>query len=105
MPAPATPIQVMTFAEALPPYREEVISVLCELAELCRQEEGCLRFDLYCDTKRPCVVNTIEIWDSLDSHTRHLNSTLVGRGVLMLIGKVKGLPEIRILTPLNEMSE
>ncbi|WP_018606406.1 putative quinol monooxygenase [Uliginosibacterium gangwonense] len=98
------PVHVLTVAEALPEYREEVLSVLCELAELCRQEEGCLRFDLYCDTNHPCRLNTIEVWDSLDAHARHLNSTLVGRGVLMLIGKVKGLPDIRILTPLSEMS-
>jgi len=100
---PSTPVHIITLAEAMPEHRDEVFSVLCELAELCRQEEGCLRFDLYCDSAHPNKLNTIEVWDSVASHTHHLNSTHVGRGVLMLIGKVKGLPDIRVLNPLNEM--
>jgi len=101
----ASPVHIITLAEALPEYREEVYTVLSELAELCRQEEGCLRFDLYCDSHVACKLSTIEVWDSLESHARHLNSTLVGRGVLMLVGKIKGIPDIRILQPLNEMPE
>lgn len=101
---PSAPIHVITLAEALPEYREEVFSVLCKLAELCRQEEGCLRFDLYCDAAHPNMLNTIEVWDGIESHGRHLNSAHVGRGVLTLIGKVKGIPDIRILKPLNEMA-
>ncbi len=102
---PSQPVQIVTLAEALPAFRDEVFSVLSELAELCRQEEGCLRFDLYCDASNPNKLNTLELWESVEAHNRHLNSTHVGRGVLTLIGKVKGLPDVRILQPLNELTE
>lgn len=101
----SSPVQIMTIAEVLPEYRDEVLVELSELVELCRQEEGCLRFDLYCDANHPCQLNTIETWDSRESHARHLDSRLLGHGILGMIGKFKGLPTIRLLTPINELTE
>ena len=101
----AKPIHAMILAEVRPECRAEALEVLTEMVDLCRQEEGCLRFDLYCDKQHPCLLNTIEEWDSLESHAQHLASRLVESRILSLVGKFKGLPTIRILTPLNEMAE
>jgi len=98
-------IHVITLAEADSEYVEEVRQILQEMADLHRQEEGCLRFDVYADAARPNRFNTIEVWESAEAHARHLNSALVTRSVLMLIGKVRGLPDIRMLEPINEMKE
>ena len=98
-------IHVITLAEADSEYVEEVRQILQEMAALHRQEEGCLRFDVYADAARPSRFNTIEVWENVEAHKRHLNSNLVTRSVLMLIGKVRGLPDIRILNPVNEMAE
>ncbi len=101
----SSPIHVITLAEALPEHFPEVLETLSALANLCRQEEGCLRFDVYIDTKQPYLLNTIESWVSQEDHQRHLDSAHVARGVLSLIGKMKGLPDIRILRPISELRE
>jgi len=102
---PAQSIHVITLAEAETAHIETVREILQEMAELHRQEEGCMRFDVYADTARPGRFNTIEVWENLAAHKRHLNSALVTRSVLMLIGKVRGLPDIRVLTPISEMAD
>lgn len=99
------PIHAMVLAEALPQHREEVTRILRELTELCRQEEGCLRFDVYADNDQPCRFNTIELWESQDALRRHLDSPLVSRAVRSLFGKMRGLPQIRVLAPVNELRD
>lgn len=101
----SAPIHVITLAEALPEHFHEVLETLSSLANLCRQEEGCLRFDVYVDSKKPYQLNTIESWVSAADHQRHLDSAHVVRGVLSLIGKMKGLPDIRLLRPISELRE
>lgn len=98
----AQPIHVITLAEALPEHFVEVLETLSELAGLCRQEEGCLRFDVYTDSRNPYLLNTIEVWESVEAHRCHLDSTLAARGVLLLMGKMKSLPDIRVLHPISE---
>lgn len=98
-------IHVITLAEAEPAHIESVREILQSMAELHRQEEGCLRFDVYADAAKPHRFNTIEVWESLDAHKRHLNAPLVTRSVLMLIGKMRGLPDIRILNTVSEMPD
>jgi quinol monooxygenase YgiN len=99
------PIHVITLAEALPEHFAEVLVTLAGIANLCRQEEGCLRFDVYADTKQPYRLNTLESWASIEAHQRHLDSTHVARGILSLIGKMNGLPDVRILRPISELAE
>lgn len=97
------PIHVITLAEADPQHFAEVLKTLSEMADLCRQEEGCLRFDVYADSKHPFALNTIEIWESIEAHKRHLDSPHVTRGVLSLLGKMRGLPDIRVLRAISEL--
>jgi quinol monooxygenase YgiN len=99
----AHPIHVITLAEALPEHFETVLSTLTEMADLCRQEEGCLRFDVYADSKHLYTLNTIEAWVSLEAHKRHLDTPHVTRGVLSLLGKMKGMPDIRVLRTISEL--
>lgn len=101
-PMSSHPVHIITLAEALPEHFVEVLETLSELAGLCRQEEGCLRFDVYSDSRNPYLLNTIETWESVEAHRRHLDSTLVARGILLLMGKMKGLPDIRVLHPISE---
>ena len=64
-----------------------------------------MRFDVYADAARPNRFNTIEVWESAEAHKRHLDSTLVARSVMMLIGKIRGLPDIRVLRVVSEMAD
>lgn len=97
------PVHVLTLAEALPQHLEEVSQILHDMAELHRQEEGCLRFDIYNDRKHPARLNTIEVWVSREAHERHMNSTLVTKSVMLLFGKVRGMPEVRVLNAISEL--
>jgi quinol monooxygenase YgiN len=99
------PVHVITLAEALPKHIEEVRQILRDMAELHRQEEGCLRFDVYADRKAPTRLNTIEVWVSREAHQRHLDSTLVAKSIMLLFGKVRGVPEVRVLDTISEMEE
>lgn len=99
------PIHVITLAEALPKHIEEVRQILHDMAELHRQEEGCLRFDIYADRKAPTRLNTIEVWLSREAHQRHMDSSLVAKSIMLLFGKVRGMPEVRVLDPISELEE
>lgn len=101
----ARPIHAMVLAEALPQHREEVTAILRELTELCRQEEGCLRFDIYADADQPCRLNTIELWASAEAMQAHLDSPLVARAIKSLFGKMRGLPQVRVLDAISELND
>jgi quinol monooxygenase YgiN len=101
----ARPIHAMVLAEALPQHQEAVLATLRELADLCRQEEGCLRFDVYIDSDQPCLLNTIELWANAAALQAHLDSPLVATAVSRLFGKMRGLPQVRILKPINELPD
>lgn len=96
-------VHVITLAEALPKHLEEVRQILQEMCELHRQEEGCLRFDIYADKTHPTRLNTIEVWESVQAHQHHMDSTLVAKSIMMLFGKVRGVPDVRILDVISEM--
>jgi len=53
---------------------EEVISLYKELVELTRQEEGCIKYELYQDEKDSNIIAMIEEWESREALNRHLNS-------------------------------
>lgn len=101
----ARPIHAMVLAEALPQHLKEVSATLKELTELCRQEEGCLRFDVYADLDQPCRFNTIELWASAEALQQHLDSPIVARAIKALFGKMRGLPQVRVLDPVNELPD
>jgi quinol monooxygenase YgiN len=101
---PSKAIHVITLAEALPNHIEEVHQLLQDLANLHRQEEGCLRFDIYADKNNPARLNTIEVWESEQAHQKHMNSALVAKSILMFFGKVRKVPDVRILGIISEMT-
>lgn len=96
------PINVIIIAEALPAHLDDVHAIMAEVANLSRMEEGCLRYDVYSDSEHPTRMNTIELWQDQASLDRHLASPHVRRGVMQLIGKMAGLPQLRILRPAVE---
>lgn len=102
---PANAFHVITLAEAIPAHIEEIHTQLREMANLHRQEEGCLRFDVYADINNPALLNTIEVWTDEAAYRRHLDSPLLAHSVMQLIGKVSGLPQIRVLGAISEFGE
>lgn len=76
--------------------------MMAEVANLSRMEEGCLRYDVYADRDHPTRMNTIELWQDQAALDRHLASPHVRSGVMQLIGRMAGLPQLRVLTPVVE---
>jgi len=99
------PIYVVTLAEALPAHLKLVTDKLHELADLSRMSEGCLRFDIYCDTDQPCRFNTIELWATREDHQRHIDSPLLFKTISSLFGKMAGMPQVRVLSPISVLED
>ncbi|WP_341678779.1 putative quinol monooxygenase [Niveibacterium sp. SC-1] len=97
------PVHVITLAEVLPPYQNTVIETLRHVAELTRQEEGCLRFDVYCDRAQPTRINTIETWADEEALKRHRSTPYVNTAILSLVGKVAGIPQMRVLNVVDQL--
>ena len=97
-------IQVIALADAIPRYQAEVYAILREVAQLSRQEEGCLRYDVYADADKPHRINTIELWATPEALDRHFKSVHVKRAVSMLMGKMAGIPQFRVLKPVDELN-
>ncbi|QSI78897.1 MULTISPECIES: putative quinol monooxygenase [Niveibacterium] len=95
-------IHVITLAEIVPQHESEVIQVLRTAAVLTRQEDGCLRYDLYRDTTNPMRINTIEVWADEASLNRHMNAPHVKQAIMTLIGKLAGIPQFRVLQVVDE---
>lgn len=98
----STPIHVIALAEIVPQHEALVLKVLTELATLTRQEEGCLRYDLYRDAANPMRVNTIELWVDEASLNRHMSAPHLKTAIMTLIGKLAGIPQFRVLAAIDE---
>lgn len=98
-------IHVITLAEIVPQHQEEVVRVLRNVAELTRQEDGCLRYDLYRDVATPMRINTIEVWTDEASLNRHMNAPHVKTAIMSLIGKLSGIPQFRVLQAVDEFGD
>jgi len=97
------PVHVITLAEMVPKHQASVIDTLRHVAELTRQEEGCLRFDIYRDRDNPLRINTIEIWADEASLKRHRSATYVNTAIFSLVGKVNGMPQMRVLDAVDQL--
>jgi len=53
---------------------EEVLALYKELVEDTREEEGCIKYELYQDEKDSNIIAMIEEWESREALNRHLNS-------------------------------
>ncbi|MCX9156584.1 antibiotic biosynthesis monooxygenase [Niveibacterium sp. 24ML] len=98
------PIHVIALAEIVPQHEEEAIRVLRHAAELTRQEEGCLRYDLYREGSNPLRINTIEVWADEASLNRHMSAPHVKAAIMALIGKLAGIPQFRVLKAIDEFN-
>jgi quinol monooxygenase YgiN len=98
-------IHVITLAEIVPQHEDEVIRILRQAAELTRQEEGCLRYDLYREGSNPLRINTIEVWADQASLNRHMSAAHVKSAIMALIGKLAGIPQFRVLQAVDEFAD
>ena len=97
-------LHVITLAEIVPSHEAEVLRVLQHVAQLTRQEEGCLRYDIYRDSTNPMRINTIEVWSDEAALNRHMNAPHLKQAIMQLIGKLAGIPQFRVLHALDEFA-
>lgn len=98
-------VQVIILAEIVPEHEPYVRKVLHDIATMSRQEEGCLRFDIYRDDANPMKINTLEEWVDHAALDRHLGAPYMKTAILKLVGKLVAIPEFRVLQAIDELAD
>ncbi|MBO4312957.1 MAG: antibiotic biosynthesis monooxygenase [Desulfovibrio sp.] len=57
--------------------RERVLELVLRFVEPARREEGCLYYNVYEDTERPCTFYIVDGWKDDKAVRRHANHPLV----------------------------
>jgi quinol monooxygenase YgiN len=68
--------------------RDEVLTLLEEMIAKTRQEDGCIKYELYELDGDPNVLTFIEEWESMDKLSAHMNSEHFKR-IIPLLGDYK----------------
>lgn len=63
---------------------DEVIELCKELVQLTREEEGCIKYEMFQDEQDPCILTMIEEWESRDHLNSHFEADHFKRIVPML---------------------
>jgi quinol monooxygenase YgiN len=74
---------------------EEVAAILKGLIEPTRQEDGCVRYELWRNTAEPADFTFVEEWQSAEALERHLRTSHVTAALASLEGLLDGAPDIR----------
>ncbi len=88
-------VRVVAHIPAKPEKVEEVKSLLRSLIEPTRQETGCLRYELWQNTKDPSDLTFVEEWTSAEALEQHLEADHVTSVLGKLAGLLSGKADIR----------
>jgi quinol monooxygenase YgiN len=87
-----------TVRMAIPPQKsDEVLKIFRSVAELCRDDPGCLRCHIYEDHQEKSVLMLEEVWRAEEDLYRHLRSDDY-RNLLLVLEMALKQPEIRFDT-------
>lgn len=81
-------LDVVAHIYAAPGHEDLVREVLESYVEPTRQEEGCLRYDLFADLADPTRFTFIEEWTSAETLEAHSRSAHIAAGRAKLEGKL-----------------
>ncbi len=90
-----TTIRIVARVIAHPDQVEAVKSVLIELIEPTRQEEGCIVYELLQNQQDPTDFTFVEEWASNTLLEAHLGSAHIAKAVSQLEGLIVTEPDIR----------
>lgn len=88
-------IRVVARVIALPDKVEAVKTVLLELIEPTRQENGCIKYELLQNQSEPTDFTFVEEWSSHQALDAHLASAHIQKAVAQLHGLIATEPDIR----------
>jgi quinol monooxygenase YgiN len=91
-----TTVRVVARVVALPDKVEQVKSVLLQIIEPTRQEQGCIRYELLHNQQDPRDFTFVEEWENEALLQVHLASAHIHEAGKKLNGLVVGEPDIRI---------
>ncbi len=81
-------IDVVAHLHAAPGHEAIVREALESFVAPTRQEEGCLRYDLFQDISDPLKFTFIEEWTSLEALDKHSKSAHIAAGRAKMEGKL-----------------
>jgi quinol monooxygenase YgiN len=96
------PIHVVGLAEYLPERETEVLAILRKLAEQTRREPGCLRYDVYRDTKNALQLHLIAVFIDDVAIQRHVEAPYRNAALAALEGKIAGSMAMSVLRPVDD---
>jgi len=64
-------LYVVTHADAIPPGKDEALTLLKQLAEASRKEDGNMRFEVWQQSSRQNHCTVVEIWQDQQAHNAH----------------------------------
>ena len=91
-------IDVIAHNQAKPGEEAFVRSVLESYVAPTRLEEGCLRYDLFCDVSDAAKFTFVEEWTSMALLEKHGQSAHIAAGKAKLVDKVAGPAWVQKLT-------
>jgi quinol monooxygenase YgiN len=90
-------IDVVAHIQAAPGEEDRVRQVLESYVAPTRQEEGCLRYDLFQDTEDPGKFTFIEEWESLEALAKHAQSAHITAGRAIIKDRLAGPSWVQVL--------
>lgn len=91
-----TTVRVVARVVALPDKVEQVKSVLLQIIEPTRQEQGCISYELLQNQQEPRDFTFVEEWENDALLQVHLASAHIHEAGKKLKGLVVGEPDIRV---------
>lgn len=90
-----TTMRVVARIIAIPEKAEEVKSVLLDIIEPTRKEEGCIVFELLENQENHTDFTFVEEWESQELWNAHMASAHIAQAVSQLNGLLATEPDIR----------
>lgn len=91
-----TTIRVVARVVAILEKVDEVKSILLEIIEPTRQEQGCITYELLQNKADPTDFTFVEEWESQALLNEHLNSAHIAQASSQLNGLIATEPDIRV---------
>lgn len=91
-----TTVRVVAHLIALPGHQEELKSILVDLVEPTRQEDGCILYELLQNQEDPTDFVFVEEWQSEALLNAHLDSSHINEAEAKFEGLLTTPPDIRL---------
>lgn len=99
----SNPVHILATTYAQEGKGEEVARVIAAELETVRAKQGCLRYDLFREKRRPDVLVMQEVWATVDDLRAHGSSSQLANLGARLAGSVARETAVTVLVPIDDI--